>query len=206
MIDWMQNFALIEMAITCGVILVWLAQAFSDKPLSYPVKWCLLILFTNLFFWPLGLGMALPLAAYVRGIVGDLSVVLTLLLWSSVMLPSRPIPVSFTFALSLIALIFYPLALGLGMFDPYAWGYGSLGMLIVVLLFALVFALLGWTKGVWIMALAIIAWAGHWHESTNLWDYVLDPLLAIWAVSALVNVLHRKRRDKARSGYLFRPG
>ena len=206
MIDWMQNFALIEMAITCGVILVWLAQAFSDKPLSYPVKWCLLILFTNLFFWPLGLGMALPLAAYVRGIVGDLSVVLTLLLWSSVMLPSRPIPISFTFAVSLIALIFYPLALGLGMFDPYAWGYGSLGMLIVVLLFALVFALLGWTKGVWIMALAIIAWAGHWHESTNLWDYVLDPLLAIWAVSALVNVLHRKRRDKARSGYLFRPG
>ena len=206
MIDWMQNFALIEMAITCGVVLVWLAQAFSDKPLSYPVKWCLLILFTNLFFWPLGLGMALPLAAYVRGIVGDLSVVLTLLLWSSVMLPSRPIPVSFTFVVSLIALIFYPLALGLGMFDPYAWGYGSLGMLIVVLLFALVFSLLGWTKGVWIMALAIIAWAGHWHESTNLWDYVLDPLLAIWAVSALVNVLHRKRRDKARSGYLFRPG
>jgi hypothetical protein len=206
MIDWMQNFALIEMAITCGVILVWLAQAFFDKPLSYPVKWCLLILLANLFFWPLGLGMALSLAAYVRGIVGDLSVVLTLLLWSSVMLPSRPIPVSFTFAVSLIALIFYPLALGLGMFDPYAWGYGSLGMLIVVLLFALVFALLGWTKGVWIMALAIIAWAGHWHESTNLWDYVLDPLLAIWALSALVNVLHRKRRDKARSGYLFRPG
>ncbi len=206
MIDWMQNFALIEMVITCGVIVVWLAQAFSHKALSYPVKWCLLILLANLFFWPLGLGMALPLAAYVRGIVGDLSVVLTLLLWSSVMLPSRPIPVSFAFTVSLIALIFYPLALGLGMFDPYAWGYGSLGMLIAILLFALVFALLGWTKGVWIIALAIIAWAGHWHESTNLWDYVLDPLLAIWAVSALVNVLHRKRRDKAKSGYLFRPG
>ena len=122
------------------------------------------------------------------------------------MLPSRPIPVSFTFAVSLIALIFYPLALGLGMFDPYAWGYGSLGMLIVVLLFALVFALLGWTKGVWIMALAIIAWAGHWHESTNLWDYVLDPLLAIWAVIAFVNTIQRRRRDKARSGFLFRPG
>ncbi|MBU3622270.1 hypothetical protein [Polynucleobacter sp. AP-Latsch-80-C2] len=206
MIDWMQNFALIEMAITCGVILVWFAQAFSDKPLSYPVKWCLLILLANLFFWPFGLGTALPLAAYVRGIVGDLSVVLTLLLWSSVMLPSRPIPLSFKFSVTLISLIFYPLALGLGMFDPYSWGYGSLGMLIAVLLFALVLALLGWTKGVWIIALAIIAWAGHWHESTNLWDYVLDPLLGIWAVIALVNILHRKRRDKARSGYLFRPG
>ena len=206
MIYWMQNLALIEMAITCGVILVWVVQAFSHKTLSYSLKWCLLILLANLFFWPLGLGMALPLAGYVRGIVGDLSLVFTLLLWSSVMLPSRPVPVSFKFSVVLISLMFYPLALGLGMLDPYAWGYGSLGMLVVVLLIALVFGLLGWTKGVWIIALAIIAWAGHWHESTNLWDYVLDPLLAIWAVTALVNVMHRKRRDKARSGYLFRPG
>ena len=203
---WMQHLALIEMSITCGVALVWIAQAFSHKTLSYSVKWFMLIVLANLFFWPLGLGMALPLAAYVRGIIGDLSVVLTLLLWSSVLLPSRPIPVSFKFAVALISLIFYPLALGLGMFDPYAWGYGSLGMLIAVLLFAFIFGLIGWTKGVWIIALAIIAWAGHWHESANLWDYVLDPLLAIWAIAALVNVIHRKRRDKARSGYLFRPG
>lgn len=203
---WMQHLALIEMSITCGVALVWITQAFSHKTLSYSVKWFMLIVLANLFFWPLGLGMALPLAAYVRGIIGDLSVVLTLLLWSSVLLPSRPTPVSFKFAVALISLIFYPLALGLGMFDPYAWGYGSLGMLIAVLLFALIFGLIGWTKGVWIIALAIIAWAGHWHESANLWDYVLDPLLAIWAIAALVNVMHRKRRDKARSGYLFRPG
>ena len=73
-------------------------------------------------------------------------------------------------------------------------------------MFALVCGLAGWTKGVWIIALAILAWVGHWYESTNLWDYVLDPLLAIWAAMALANSMQRKRRDKARSGYLFRAG
>jgi hypothetical protein len=102
--------------------------------------------------------------------------------------------------------MFYPLALGLGMLDPYTWGYGSLGFLISVVLFALVCGLLGWTKGVWIFAIAIIAWAGHWHESTNLWDYVLDPLLAFWALITCSRILFVRRRNKAQSGYLFRPG
>ena len=206
MIDWMQNLALIEMAITCGVIVIWLAQSFSDKTFSFPVKWFLVALVANIFFWPLGLGMQLPVAAYVRAVTGDLSVVLTLLLWSSVLLPSRPVPIAFKLAIVLVSLIFYPLALGLGMIDPYAWGYSSLGLFIGVLVLALVCGLAGWTKGVWIIALAILAWAGHWHESTNLWDYVLDPLLAIWAVIALVNTIQRKRRDKARSAYLFKAG
>jgi hypothetical protein len=150
--------------------------------------------------------MELPLAAYVRGVVGDLSVLLTLLLWSSVLLPSRSAPISFKLAIALISLAFYPLDLGLGMIDPYAWGYGSIGLLAAVLLFALVCGLAGWMKGVWIIALAIIAWAAHWHESANLWDYVLDPLLAIWAFIALISVLRSRRREKARSGYLFRQG
>ena len=206
MISWMQNLALMEMAMTCGVAVVWLAQAFSHKTFSFPTKWLMVVLVANIFFWPLGLGMQLPLAAYVRGAIGDLSVVLTLLLWSSVLLPSRLAPISFKLALALVSLMFYPLALGLGMIDPYAWGYSSLGLLVAVLVFALVCGLAGWTKGVWIIAFAVMAWAGHWHESTNLWDYLLDPMLAIWAVIALVNTMQRRRRDKARSGFLFRPG
>jgi hypothetical protein len=206
MIDWMQNLALIEMAITCGVIVTWLVQSYSDKTFSFLVKWFMVALVANIFFWPLGLGMQLPLAAYVRAVTGDLSIVLTLLLWSSVLVPSRPAPISFKLAIVFISFMFYPLALGLGMIDPYAWGYSSLRLLIGVLVLALICGLAGWTKGVWIIALAVLAWAGHWHESTNLWDYVLDPLLAIWAVIALVNTMQRKRRDKARSGYLFRAG
>lgn len=206
MIDWMQTFALIEMAMTCAVVVVWFIQALSPQAVSFQMKWLLFVLVANFFFWPLGLGLELPLAAYVRGVVGDLSVVLTLLLWSSVLLPSRSAPTSFKLAIAFISLAFYPLALGLGMIDPYAWGYGSIGLLAAVLLFALVCGLTGWMKGIWIIALAIIAWAAHWHESANLWDYVLDPLLAIWAFITLITVLRTRRREKARSGYLFRQG
>ncbi|MBU3583190.1 hypothetical protein ICN41_04200 [Polynucleobacter sp. 15G-AUS-farblos] len=206
MMQWMQTFALVELSITCAVVIVWLVQTMMSKPLAMPIKWFSVLLLTNPFFWPIGLSLELPLVAYVRGVTGDLSVVLTLLLWSSVLLPSRPVPLAFRIALSIIAILFYPLALGLGMLDPYVWGYGSLGLLIAITTFALVCGLLGWTKGVWIIAIAIVAWAGHWHESTNLWDYVLDPLLCLWALISCIHVVYRKRRDKARSGYLFRPG
>lgn len=202
----MQVYALVELSITCAVVIVWLAQISIRKPLVLPIKWIFVLLLSNLFFWPIGLSLELPLVAYVRGVTGDLSVVSTLLLWSSVLLPSRPIPFGFRLTLTGIAMLFYPLALGLGMLDPYAWGYSSLGLLISIVFFASVCGLLGWTKGVWIIAIAIVAWAGHWHESTNLWDYVLDPLLCLWALITCILLMNRKRRDKARSGYLFRPG
>lgn len=206
MMNWMQTLALIELSITCGVVIVWLLQMTVSKPLPIPMRWIGVLILANVFFWPIGLSLELPLVGYVRGVTGDLSVVLTLLLWSAVMLPSRPIPTGFRVAVIGITLMFYPLALGLGMFDPYVWGYGSLGFLIGVVLFALFCGLFGWTKGVWIFAIAIIAWAGNWHESTNLWDYLLDPLLALWAIITCIRILFIRRRNKAQSGYLFRPG
>jgi len=150
--------------------------------------------------------MELPLAAYIRGVTGDLSIVLTLLLWSSLLPSSKTTPIVFKLAIAIIALGFYPFALGLDMVDPYAWGYGSIAFLIAVLVFAAVCGLANWVKGVWIIAIAIIAWAAHWHESANLWDYLLDPFLAIWMLLALFGMLIKRRRAKAQSGYLFRPG
>ena len=202
----MQTFALIEMSITCAAVMILLLQKTSSQEFPLIAKVLLIILIGNLFFWPLGLGMELPLVAYVRGVVGDLSIVTMLLLWTSLLPKNKPAPFAFKFALALIAIIFYPLALGLGMMDPYAWGYGSIAFFIAVLFFALVCGLANWSKGVWIIAIAILAWAAHWHESANLWDYLLDPFLAIWALTGLIAALYRRRRDKARSGYLFRPG
>ena len=202
----MQIFALVELSITCAVVITLLLQKVSPQELPLIAKVFLILLFGNLFFWPLGLGMELPLSAYVRGVIGDLSVVSMLLLWTSLLPGRKPAPLAFKFAVACIAIIFYPLALGFGMIDPYAWGYGSILFLIAVLLFALACGLANWSKGVWMIAIAILAWAAHWHESANLWDYLLDPFLAIWALMAVFGVLYRRRRDKARSGYLFRPG
>jgi len=206
MSDLMQTIALIEMSITCAVILIWLLQKTSPQEFPWIAKCLLVLLLGNLFFWPWGLGMELPLAAYVRGVTGDLSIVTLLLLWTTLLPSAKPAPLAFKCALVIIALCFYPFALGLGMLDPYAWGYGSMAFFIGVLCFALLCGLFNWAKGVWIIAIAIIAWAAHWHESANLWDYVLDPFLAIWAGVALFSALYKRRKAKARSGYLFRPG
>ena len=201
-----QTIALIEMSITCAAVITLLLQKTSMQEFPLLAKLCLILILANFFFWPLGMGMELPLSAYVRGVIGDLSIVSTLLLWTSLLLAGKSTPLLFKFALALIAIVFYPLALGFGMLDPYAWGYQSIPFFIAVILFALACCLANWSKGVWIIAIAILAWAAHWHESANLWDYLLDPFLAIWALLAIFGMLYRRRKDKARSGYLFRPG
>ena len=202
----MQIFALVELSMTCAVVITLLLQKTSSQEFSLMTKVMLILLLSNLFFWPLGLGMELPLVAYVRGVIGDLSIVTMLLLWTSLLPGRKPTPLAFKVSVACIAIVFYPLALGLGMIDPYAWGYGSILFFIAVLLFAVVCGLANWSKGVWMIAIAILAWAAHWHESANLWDYLLDPFLAIWALMAVFGVFYKRRRDKARSGYLFRSG
>ena len=194
--NFMQPIALLETSLTCAVLMIWLIQKMMPFQIPVAARIIFAILLANLFFWPLGFSMALPLAAYVRGITGDLSVVTSLLLWSSVLYNPKAIPLSFKWSIAVIAAVFYPLALGVGMMDPYAWGYGSIGLLIAVLIFAVACGVANWTRGVWILAIAIIAWSVHWHESTNLWDYLLDPFLAIWALWRLFMQLvkNEKRR------------
>jgi hypothetical protein len=206
MTPYLQLIALLEMSLTCAVVLMILLQKLSSKQIPFVMRLVLVLLLINLFFWPLGMSLELPLSAYVRGVTGDLSIVTLLLLWGSVLPAAKKTPLGFKVPLALIAIAFYPLALGFGMIDPYAWGYGSIGFLIVVILFAIICGLAGWTKGVWILSFAMIAWSAHWHESANLWDYLLDPFLAIWGLFAIPNAIYLKRRERAQSGYLFRAG
>lgn len=203
---YIQTIALIETSLSCAVLMILLLQKLSPKAWPFIVQAVLLIVLSNIFFWPLGLSLELPIAAYIRGITGDFSIVTMLLLWSSLIPSSKPVPLGFKAATATIAIVFYPFALGLGMTDPYAWGYGSVAFLIAVIVMAVICGLANWSKGVWIIAIAIIAWSAHWHESANLWDYLLDPFLAIWALATSLGALYRRRQDKARSGYLFRPG
>jgi len=108
--------------------------------------------------------------------------------------------------IALLAITFYPLALGVGMLDPYAWGYGSIFLLAGVLITAFVAWLAGSNRIAIILALAILAWTVGWHESTNLWDYVLDPFLGLWAIGSLIRSGWRARAARAQTGYLFRKG
>ncbi|MDH3592814.1 MAG: hypothetical protein OER88_13090, partial [Planctomycetota bacterium] len=75
--------------------------------------------------------------------------------------------------------VLYPAALGLGPIDPYAWGFAGWGLPIVLL----VFAAWCWTTGRGVVALilfgAVAAYDLRLMESENLWDYVLDPFVAL---------------------------
>ena len=201
-----QSIALVEMSLVCAAALVWLLQKGFQQALPMSAKVILLLIIANLFFWPLGFSLELPLSAYVRGVIGDLSTVSVLLLLSALFVRNQSAPWIVKVAIGLVGLCFYPFALGLGMFDPYGWGYSSVALLIAVLVFALLCAIAKWNRGAWIIGLAIIAWGMQWHESTNLWDYLIDPILVVWAIFGVVATIMKKRKEKARSGYLFRPG
>jgi len=136
---------------------------------------------------------ALPLAAYARSGVGDLSITTSVLLVAGIfphLSGRRPVDrrqeVAIHGLIAVTALVFYPLALGFGSFDPYRLGYGSLWFLTGLLVLAL---------GAWAarfhlisicIALAVLAHALTLYESTNLWDYLLDPLVSIYAIVVML--------------------
>jgi len=131
----------------------------------------------------------LPIAGYVRGVVGDLSIPTMLALAAALAstitgkawLDARE-RASWFAAVALGAVFLYPMALGLGMFDPYALGYGSYGL--ATSLFALTIA--AWAARRYWLATSIVAGVAAYLagllESTNLWDYLIDPLIAGYAI------------------------
>lgn len=136
----------------------------------------------------------LPLAGYLRGAIGDLSLTSVLLLALYLARATRAAaaaarPASGWHALLALvaatALVFYPMALGWGSFDPYRLGYGSSVFLACLLALALWGVLRGRPVVAAALAVAVAGWSAGWYESTNLWDYLMDPLLAVYALGAL---------------------
>jgi hypothetical protein len=134
----------------------------------------------------------LPLVAYVRGLSADLSVTTLVLAFYAACRPFFPaLRVAarerrvLQYALALTALVFYPLALGVGTFDPYRLGFGEPVFLSALFLLALA---AWWRRFHFVaacLALAVLAWAGGWRESGNLWDALLDPWISLYALGAL---------------------
>jgi hypothetical protein len=155
-------------------------------------------LFFVLLLAPFG---ELPLAAYVRGMTGDLSITLLLLLGYAALgqactQPKRGVSrrIGSLLVLVLAACALYPLALGAASYDSYRWGYGEPWFLGVLLVIALAGVVLRMPLVALSISLAVLAWAVGWYESGNLWDYLIDPLLAIYGVFALCRIQSPLRR------------
>jgi len=145
----------------------------------------------------------LSAAQWLRSIVGDLSVV-TLVIFANI-LAQRLFNFSLVepssrnillLATVLLGLVFYPLALGMSSFDPYQLGYSPV-ILSVLLSLASIFAWLRDKRSLAIILLMpLIAFNLHLLESANLWDYLLDPILMIYAVVQSVLRLEFSRFNK----------
>lgn len=130
----------------------------------------------------------LPLLAYIRGISSDLSITLVALAclllcqrlfgFSAI---ARREKMALNGVLAAAALFLYPLALGWGDWDAYRAGWGSYGMYAALL----ALSLLSWLRGLRLLpvlvGLSLLAWSAGLMESSNLWDYLIDPWLAMAA-------------------------
>lgn len=135
----------------------------------------------------------IPALYCLRGVLGEFSVTALILALAAFAgrLRGRPLidPVqrrTILLGLALVAMLFYPTSLGLTRIDPYAWGYFTTPFLLGIGLAS--FTLLGlrqyWavlilTCGLGMASLGVL-------PSANIWDYLLDPALAVYAVLALI--------------------
>ena len=142
-------------------------------------------------------------AGFVRGITGDLGIATLVLLALALVrsLTGRALVEeqnrnAMLRAILIAGLLFYPLALGLGMFDPYRLGYGNLWFMLVL------FGLAVWSSLRYSILLAlciasaVAAWSVGWHESANLWDYLLDPWLVIYAFAVEMKLLFARWKGR----------
>ena len=131
----------------------------------------------------------LSLAGLLRGLFGDLSMASLLLLglglWRDEAGRERQ-RIGLSAGAAALGVCLYPAALGLGMFDPYRLGFGDLTLLSGLLAAALLAALRGYgLAAVW-LSLAVLGWALGLGESTNLWNYLIDPWVCLYALAVLL--------------------
>jgi len=140
----------------------------------------------------------LSAAAYVRGVTGDLSMTTLVLAGAAcvaqftrgTVIEPRDLRVLFWLVAAAAAFL-YPFALGWTRFDPYALGYGSIEFVTALLLVTLAAWHFRRNVVVLIIVAAALAYCVGAYESRNLWDYLIDPLVAL---VALVRLLAGARR------------
>ena len=182
------SLPLLGTALMVALSLTWLLRQYTQDITV------LRITFGVIFFvccLPMG---GLAPAQYLRVIIGDLSIVSIVTLgsiaafrlveneWRFPFIPSW-----LAVMIIAVALLLYPTALGLTMFDLYAHGYYPI-VIAPALLAVFVFSLWFDSRPVaLILATAFVAWAFSMLNSNNLWDYLIDPVIVIYSIGHLIH-------------------
>jgi hypothetical protein len=190
----------------CGLLCLALAaSAFRLGAFPVRVRYAAALAVAAAVFFPIG---DLSIAGTMRGFTGDLSAATLALAANAVFarltgrtLVERRERIALLGLVAAAALFLYPFALGWTPFDPYALGYGSVAFIAVLLLVTLA----AWRLGLKLVVLVVLAGAlaclGGLYESRNLWDYLVDPLAAAYALAVLLRAgggkLLSERRQRA---------
>jgi hypothetical protein len=131
----------------------------------------------------------LPIAAYVRGSIGDISVTTWILLAAVLVSNLTERKISDARSRSVLVrlvllsgLVLYPSALGATYFDVYTLGYGPKLLWGSFFFLSLLTWYLGYHLVTWCLTASILAYSLQIFESRNLWDYWIDPLVTIYAL------------------------
>ncbi|MHC1725821.1 MAG: hypothetical protein AB9866_07425 [Syntrophobacteraceae bacterium] len=159
---------------------------FSLPGLKRWKAWPAVILLYGLLLVPLDDGLS-P-AGYLRGIIGDLSTTTIVLILSSFLVPSLANAESRKPLLTIVligGLLLYPLSVSPFQIDPYEWGYQPQLMLLALAIAGILMGSRHMTVLCYLSA-SLLAYALSVSASTNLWDYLIDPLVFGYAVSSVL--------------------
>jgi len=181
----------------CGLLgLAAVATAIRLRRLPLRARYAVMLVAALAVFVPIG---GLSIAACVRSVTGDLSAATLVLAGAAcfTQLTGRTLighrdKQALCWLLALAAAFLYPFALGWTRFDPYALGYGSIAFVTALLLVTLGAWSARWYVIVFIVVAAALAYLAGAYESRNLWDYVIDPLVSIYAVAWLLAGVRRR--------------
>ncbi len=179
-----------HLAFTLAVFL--LLASFTEQ---LRVRWALLALAALLSVCTID---GLSLAAYVRSFTDDTAITSLVLLgwlalrrlgWPTAGDGQKPLALA---VIALLAVALYPATLGLTYFDPYRWGFNPRPLILGVALLSFALLYLGNALAVSLLGAATLAFALRLKPSENYWDYLVDPLIALYACGAVLYGLLRQ--------------
>ena len=137
-------------------------------------------------------------AHYLAGVIGTLSITSITLLFTYIVYrcTGERFPGKFKndlrrlyLIVGLTAIFLYPSALGLSHWDLYAHGYYPIILAPSLLAIVVLGIYLNWLFLPLLLAIVFVGYGLELFESNNLWDYLIDPLVAIFCLTQLPKVM-----------------
>ncbi len=144
----------------------------------------------------------LPAGRWLISLFPNPSIPLTGLLFSWVLkrsfqvvsLDTRALRTCFLFSI-MAGVALYPMALGVGPFDPYSagWHFSWLFVSLLAITLGMIFMKNRFSI---VLLSTILAYDFHLLESGNLWDYLIDPILVLISIGGLISQMAKGRRSR----------